>query len=151
MKPPSKLCTTRYRPLTTGTLCIGPVAGLLVAGPPVRPAVDGRDPADALGDSPLARGDSPGRNGGADDPGGVGVETVGGTGPCGSDSAGGSADASSDAGLHPRYAPSAMKSRTTITTTPANTTIQGDDATAAGPRDRRMPDMNLPQPAVRAA
>ncbi|GAB4104304.1 hypothetical protein GCM10028790_33230 [Micromonospora taraxaci] len=72
----------------------------------------------------------------------------------GSGNAGG-ADAPSGAGLRPRYAPRVMTSRTTITTTPAPTTTQGDDTIAAGPGvsrgARRMPDMNLPQRTVRAA
>ena len=71
----------------------------------------------------------------------------------GTGSAGGRAP--SGAGLRPRYAPSATKSRTTITTTPAPTTIQGDDAIATGPcggrGERRMPDMYLLQRTVRAA
>ncbi|WP_406078960.1 hypothetical protein [Micromonospora sp. NBC_00858] len=147
MKPPSKLCTTRYRPLIAGgrsgarVVDLGRADGLTVGA---------RDPAARLGGSPVARGDSPGSNGRADD---VGAGPVGGTGVCGNGSVG--ADASSGAGLRPRYAPRTTKSSTTITTTPAHTTIQGDDVMATGPWDgrgaRRMPDMYLPQRAVRAA
>ncbi|MGQ5264039.1 hypothetical protein ACTWLT_25180 [Micromonospora sp. ZYX-F-536] len=151
MKPPSKLCTTRYRPL----IPVGGSGARVGGRDDVGPAAGVRDPAATLGGSPLARGDSPGSNGGADDLGDAGVEAVGGTGACGSGTADGSADAPSGAGLRPRYAPRATKSSTTITTTPAHTTIQGDDVMAIGPRNwraaRRMPDMDLPQRAVRAA
>ncbi|WP_238433702.1 hypothetical protein [Micromonospora tarensis] len=79
--------------------------------------------------------------------GAVGAATVDGTGSVGG-------NAPSGAGLRPRYAPRATMSSTTITTTPAPTTIQGDDAIATGPCDgrgtRRMPDMYLPQRTVRA-
>jgi hypothetical protein len=153
MKPPSKLCTTRYRPLIAGCACIARLGDRVAAGVPVGPtagSADGeRDPA-ALGGSPLARPDSPGRTGTGD---GTGVDAVGPAAAVGTGSAGGRAP--SGAGLRPRDAPRATTSRTTITTTPAPTTIQGDDAIATGPCDgrgeRRMPDMNLPQRTVRAA
>ncbi|MEU8256403.1 hypothetical protein AB0C06_19315 [Micromonospora inaquosa] len=107
-----------------------------------------------LDGSTLARPDNPGKTAAEDgatdgtDVGTLGAATADGTG-----SAGGCAP--SGAGLRPRYAPNATKSRTTITTTPAPTTIQGDVAIATGPcggrGTRRMPDMYLPQRTVRAA
>ncbi|WP_244295274.1 hypothetical protein [Micromonospora orduensis] len=121
----------------------------------VAPAVGARDTAGPLDGTPLARGDSPGNSAAVDDPVGVGVGSPDGTGgSCGNGNAGGG-DPASGAGLRPRYAPKATMSSTTITTTPASTTIQGDEAMATGPLDgrraRRMPDMYLPQQAVRAA
>ncbi|MET7704499.1 hypothetical protein [Micromonospora sp. NPDC005413] len=155
MKPPSKLCTTRYRPLTAGCPCGARLGDRVAVGPGVEPTdgpADGdRDPGAVLGGSPLARPDNPGTTGAGDDTraGALGAATADGSG-----NAGGT-DAASGAGLGPRYAPRATKSRTTITTTPAPTMIQGDDTIAAGPRDsrgtRRMPDMYLPQRTVRAA
>ncbi|MEU8332141.1 hypothetical protein [Micromonospora sp. NPDC048839] len=156
MKPPSKLCTTPYRPLIADCPCGARLGDRVTTGPlPVAPTdgtTDGdRDPADALGGKPLARPDNPGRTGGGDDagPGALGNPT-----PVGSGTTGGTG-APSGAGLRPRYAPRAKKSRTTITRTPTPTTIQGDDTIAARPRDsrgaRRIPDMYLPQRTVRAA
>ncbi|GLZ62171.1 hypothetical protein Misp05_57470 [Micromonospora sp. NBRC 107095] len=113
------------------------------------------EPAAALGGSPLARPDNPGSTGAGDGTAdGTDGGTLGSAATDGTGSAGGCA--LSGAGLRPRYAPSATKSRTTITTTPAPTTIQGDDAIATGPcggrgARRRMPDMYLPQRIVRAA
>ncbi|GGO14949.1 hypothetical protein GCM10011576_26440 [Micromonospora parathelypteridis] len=159
MKPPSKLCTTRYRPLIAGRPCGARLGDRVTVGPPVG-TTDGlpdgdRDPATALGGSPLARPDRPGSTGAGDDAGAdTDVGALGATTADGSGNAGGTG-APSGAGLRPRYAPRATKSRTTITTTPAPTTIQGDDTIAAGPCGsrgaRRMPDMNLPQRTVRAA
>ncbi|MGC5289477.1 hypothetical protein [Micromonospora sp. DT231] len=129
---------------------------MTTGAPPVAPAdapTDGdRDPDGVLGGNPLARPDNPGRTGGGDDDAGPGALDA--PTPVGSGTTGGTG-APSGAGLRPRYAPRAMKSRTTITRTPAPTTIQGDDTIAAGPCDsrgaRRMPDMYLPQRTVRAA
>ncbi|MDG4782604.1 hypothetical protein O7614_23365 [Micromonospora sp. WMMD961] len=155
MKPPSKLCTTRYRPVTAGCPCGARLGDRDATGPPVGltgGATDGdREPATALGGNPLARPDNPGNTGAGD---ATGVDRLGGASADGNGNAGG-ADAPSGAGLRPRYVPRTMKSRTTITTTPAPTTTQGDDTIAAGPGDsrraRRMADMNLPQRIVRAA
>ncbi|WP_244236709.1 hypothetical protein [Micromonospora violae] len=119
-------------------------------GPTVGAADGEPDPGAVLGGSPLARPDNPGTTGAGDgaDVGALGAATADGSG-----NAGGCAP--SGAGLRPRYAPRATKSRTTITTTPAPTTIQGDVAIATGPfggrEARRMPDMYLPQRTVRAA
>ncbi|MCX5066163.1 hypothetical protein OOJ91_09760 [Micromonospora lupini] len=150
MKPPSKLCTTRYRPLTAGGRCGDRVDGRAKVGATVGPTTGGRDTAGVLGGNPLARGDSPGALSGS----GVDDVSDGTTGACGNGNPAGGGP-SSDAGLRPRYAPRATKSRTSITTRPAHATIHGDDAMAAGPCDdrgaRRMPDMYLPQRAVRAA
>ncbi|MFG1652621.1 hypothetical protein ACGFIE_22090 [Micromonospora sp. NPDC049275] len=153
MKPPSKLCTTRYRPLTAGGRCGARVDARAEVGATVGPTTGGRDMAGVLGGSPLARGDSPGTTG-ERSASGVDAGSDGTTGTCGNGNPAGGGP-SSGAGLRPRYAPSATKSRTSITTRPAHATIHGDDAMAAGPRDgpdaRRMPDMYLPQRAVRAA
>jgi hypothetical protein len=152
MKPPSKLCTTRYRPVIAGCTGATRLGDRVAVGFPIGPTVgsaDG-DPAVALGGSPLARPDIPGSTGAGD---GTEVGTLGATTADGTGSAGGCAP--SGAGLRPRYAPRATMSRTTITTTPAPTTIQGDVAIATGPcggrGTRRMPDMYLLQRTVRAA
>ncbi|MEU7841858.1 hypothetical protein AB0B39_12980 [Micromonospora sp. NPDC049114] len=64
MKPPSKLCITRYRPLTAGGRGDdAPVDGRPEVGAAVGPTAGGRDMAGVLGGGPLARGDSPGRTG----------------------------------------------------------------------------------------
>ncbi|MEU8423967.1 hypothetical protein AB0C15_24160 [Micromonospora sp. NPDC048835] len=152
MKPPSKLCTTRYRPVIAGCPEAARLGDRVAVGLPVGPAVGPTvgDPDAVLGGNPLARPDSPGITGTGDgaDVGALGADTADGTG-----SAGGCAP--SGAGLRPRYAPRATMSRTTITTTPAPTTIQGDVAIATGPcggrGTRRMPDMYLLQWTVRAA
>ncbi|MEV4499606.1 hypothetical protein AB0J84_28400 [Micromonospora arborensis] len=153
MKPPSKLCTTRYRPLIAGRPCGARLGDRVTVGPTDGLPDGDRDPATALGGSPLARPDNPGSTGAGDDAdtdvGALGAATADGSG-----NAGGTG-APSGAGLRPRYAPKATKSRTTITTTPAPTTIQGDETIATGPcgsrGPRRMPNMNLPQRTVRAA
>ena len=90
MKPPSKLCTTRYRPLTAGGCCGGAGRGAWVDGRTDVGTTTGRtggvgDTVGALGGGPLARGDNPGTTGadGPDD-GGACVTSLGSTGTRGS-------------------------------------------------------------------
>ncbi|MGW4297575.1 hypothetical protein ACWEH1_31735 [Micromonospora chersina] len=146
MKPPSKLLTTPYRPVTGGA------GGAGAGGPPGRAVPV---PADGLGvgraDSTVDRGESPGTTGPAADVGGRvawagAVEAAGVVaGNSGSDIVGAGGGASANV-RRPRTEPSATTSRTTMTITPMETMIQGEEAMAApgDGRTRRVPDMPLP-------
>ncbi|WP_167666911.1 hypothetical protein [Micromonospora narathiwatensis] len=147
MKPPWKLFTTRYRPVT------GDAAGGAISGaggedeegadrlPSVAP-VDGLG-VGRLGSTAVDLGNGLGGTGvaaelGADD-------VVAAAGSSGNDIAG-SGGAPSAYVRRSRAEPSATTSSTTMTTTPMETTIHGEEATAAPSdgRARRMPNMTLP-------